>query len=480
MMDNQNTLKKSDVELDAPDILRNITKNIWLIILCALTASMWAYMLADLLYKPTYESSATFVVTSKGYNNIYMNLEAANTVAETMTGIFSSEILEKKVAGELGWTSLPGKVKAKVIDETNLFELTVTSSSPDKALRIIHSIIDNYASVTSDVFDNAILSVLEAPELPMYPNNRINIIRIMQLAFLAGIAVMTALIAGISILKDDIKNENDVIKKLDTKLFGVIYHEKKYKTFRSRIRRKKKSILITSPTVSFSFIESIQKIRAKFEYKASRLGHNVLLVTSVLENEGKSTIAANLAISLARKGMDILLIDADLYNPSIYKILNKDMIGGQEFKECLTKTSDIKKSLIYDESSGLHLLLGMKYCRDSKDLLTQDSLQKLINKAKGIMDYVIIDAPPITISADAELLADVADMSLLVIRQGMASAKSINEAIEVLAASKSELLGGVFTNVHKSLAGYRLDYGSKYLNKQYYGYYKKRLPDQET
>ncbi len=480
MKDRLRSIENNEINIDIFDIFRDVSRDIWLIILFGISVAVCAYMTAELAYTPSYKTSATFVVTSKGYNDIYTNLVAANTVAETMTSIFSSDILENKVAKDIGMKKLPGTIKAEVINETNLFELTVTASTPKMAFLIITSIMNNYTSVTGDVFGNAILDVLEAPEFPMRPNNSLNIKIITEMAFLMGVVAMAAVLVIISVTRDVIKSEEELIKKLDTKLFGVVYHEKKYKTLRAGIIRKKKSILITSPTVSFSFVESIKKMRAKLEYKTSRNDSKVLLITSVRENEGKSTIATNLALSLAQKSFKVLLIDADFYNPSIYKILQKDIKKEEEISESFLKQKELKSALVYDEKSRLHLLLGRKLFKSATDLLAEEAFQKLIYKAKMGMDYIIIDAPPITESADAEILADISDVSLLVVRQSTAMTKDINDAIDLLTTSNSELLGCIYNNVHKDLLGFRAGYGSRYSYNNYYGYYKKKTSSPEN
>lgn len=474
MPSKDNLYQTDEINIDILDILRDILKDWWLIILIGISSAMCAYIIANAVYKPVYTTSATFVVSTKGSNDIYSNLSAASTVAETLTNVFSSNVLANKVASDIGVDTVPGSIEAYVISETNLFELTVTSTSPEMAYRIITSIMKNYTSVTSNVFGNAILDVMEAPELPSYPNNYIDTHGIMKKALWIGMAAIAAILVALSITRDNIKNEKEVTKKLDTKLFGVVYHENKYKTLRSRIFRRKKSILITSPTVSFGFVESFKKMRAKFEYKVSQNASNVLLVTSVLENEGKSTIATNLALSLAQKSMNVLLVDADLCNPSVYKILQKNVQKDQEIGDAIMNMSDLKDALTFDETSGLYLLIGSKLYKNSTDLVAKESFSKLISVSKKLMDYIIIDAPPIAVSADTEILADTADASLLVVRQSTARAQDINDAIDILSNSKAELLGCVYNNVYTNPFSRSAGAGSKYSYKGYYSHYESK------
>ncbi len=460
-----------ELRVDSYDVMRDLLKDWWLILIFGLTVALCSYIIADIVYTPTYKARATFAVTSKGANNTYDNLAAANTVASSLTNIFDGELIKKRVAIDIGAAVIPDYISAEIIPETNLFVLTVSAPSPETAYRIILSIMDNYTSVTNTLYQNAIIDVLEAPSIPMYPDNPPDMRRIMKLSFLGGAAAMLLILAILSVTRDNIKNVKEVTRKLDTKLFGVIYHENRYKTLRAKLHKKKKSILITSPTVSFSFVESIKSMRSKFEYKASAKDQRVLLVTSLLENEGKSTVATNLALALAQKSKKVLLIDADFCKPSIYKILEKEVPETQELGEYLLKKKDLKDVLMVEENSGIFLLIGSKYYNNSVDLITSTAFLEMIEIQKNIMDYVIIDSPPLSVSADTELLADIADSTLLVVRQSYAKAKYINDVIDTLSETNSELLGCVFNNVRNSPFGYRSGYHSKYSYRSYYGYH---------
>jgi capsular exopolysaccharide synthesis family protein len=389
-------------------------------------------------------------------------------VATSLTRIFDSEILKSKVAMDIGANKEPGIIKAEVIPETNIFVVTVSASSPEVAYRTIISIMENYTSVTNHIFGNSILDVLEAPSLPSYPNNYKNTERIMKIALLIGMAVMVGILGFASVRRDNIKNEQQIVSKLDTKLFGVIYHERKYKTIRSWLRRKKKSILINRPTASFSFVENFKKMRTKLEYKAKRDDLKVILVTSTLENEGKSTVAVNLAIALAQKSENVLMVDGDLKHPSLHKILEKNIMEGKEPQINTEGKSELEEVLSFDIDSGLFLLYGSRLLKDSLDLVRSTTLADLIKVARGSMDYIIIDAPPVSVSADAAILADLSDASLLVVRQSIALAKDINDTIDFLSESRAKLIGCVYNNVYRNSIvnrggyGYHKAYGYNY------------------
>ncbi len=466
-------IQSEELQIDLFDILRDLLKDWWMILLMGLACAMCTYIISDMTYKPAYSCNATFAVTSRGANSTYDNLTAASMVATSLANIFSSDIIKKKVADDIGAQELPDYITATPIPETNLFVLTVSAPSPAISYRIIKSVMNNYLTVTSNVYQEAILDVLEEPTIPSYPDNPKNNGKRMRLALLIGMGTMAALLIVLSVMRDTIKNERDIANKLDIKLFGVIYHERKNKTLRSALLQKKKSILITSPTVSFTFMEAIKKIRARYEYKSASEGCRVLLITSTLENEGKSTIAVNLALALAQKSNKVLLIDADFRKPSIYKLLQQDTKPEQEFGEYLMGNREIQDIFRIDKNTDLFLLLGGNSYKNSSDLIAREEFADLIEVQKKVMDYIIIDSPPVSIAVDAELLADIADTTLLVVRQSYTKAKLINDAIDTLSGTKSELLGCIYNNVYHMP---RQSYGyGHYKSYKKYDYYKESI-----
>ena len=106
-----------------------------------------------------------------------------------------------------------------------------------------------------------------------------------------------------------LKRESDIEKKLDARSLGAIGYERKYKTPRELLHRSKAALLADSPLASQRFAEDYKRLAARVEYRLGRSGGKVLVITSVSENEGKSTLAANLAITLAARGKRVLLVD---------------------------------------------------------------------------------------------------------------------------------------------------------------------------
>ena len=242
--------------------------------------------------------------------------------------------------------------------------------------------------------------------------------------------------------------------------------------------RLRRNLNISSPAISFAFTESIHRIAEKFQHEHAK-GRRVFLFSSVSAAEGKSTLAANTAISLASRGVNVLFIDLDLRRPVQSEMLGLSVKQKNELGTLLTESAAPEKILaaaVTDPATGLHSLLSTKSYTDVIELLASDQLAKVVALARERYDYVIIDSPPLGFFSDSELLSDLSDASVLVVRQDTVPAPEINDAIDALRAGKAEFLGCILNDMAHLAAwssGYGYGYGKKY-DKYGYGQHSAR------
>ena len=440
-------LQNDELPVDIFSIVRALLKDWWMILTAGLVGVICAFILADAAYTPVYTSSMTFLVSSRGSTSNLSNLSAASGMAETFSEVLNSRLLRQRVQADLNLEYMPGEIETTVVEGTNLMTLRVSASTPEYSFKIMKSVMDHYSEITDYVMSNVVLEVLEQPEVPMAPSNPISANDMMRNYGLIAMGLMALLLAVIDYLKDNVKNEKEVEKKLDTKLFATIYHEEKNRTLKSKLKKSKKGLLLTDPTNSFLFVETYKKIRTKLMYKAGQNDSKVILVTSVMENEGKSTVAVNIAMALVQKTERVILVDGDMRRPASYKILHKKLSKGQEIGEYLNGRVSLDDILQRDSETGLYMMLGSRPYPNSTEMVSGSAMRNLMKAAKSIADYVVIDSPPTSLMADAEVLAEYADVSLLVVRQGMANVRELNDTIDMLDNSSSELLGCIFNDV---------------------------------
>lgn len=225
---------------------------------------------------------------------------------------------------------------------------------------------------------------------------------------------------------------------------------------KKRIPVVRKLVTITDPKSIIS--EQFRTLRAniKFAMKGEEMG--TLLFTSASVGEGKSTVAANVAISFAQEGKKVLLVDADLRKPTVHYTFNTLISPG------LTNRlmSQWKFENIFKNSGivGLNIITCGPIPSNPAELLGSNSMDIFIEEMKSKYDIVIFDAPPVLSVADAQILSNKCDGTILVISSGATDKRNVVKAKEALQASNAKIIGTILNN-------FPLEKGHYYY--QYYG-----------
>lgn len=456
-------------QIDLISMLKDIAKEWWAILLLSLAVALFADIWVNATYQPEYKTSTTFVVTAKGMNtNVYQNLNSTQQLAQQFTEILDSNVLKKKVAQDLNMSSLNIDSSVDLVPETNLITLSVKAGTAVESYRILQSIMKNYNTVSDYAIKNVIIETIQSPAVSMAPVNPLNEKKTMVIAFIGAVAVLMVLVAGISYLRDTIKNPKDVTSKLDTRLLGSIYHEKKSKSLKLRKKKEFVSMLISNPLRSFQYAESNKMMASRVRSYLDKENAKTLLVTSVMENEGKSTVAANLALGLAQEGNRVMLIDCDFRKPAQYKIFDMEGKNGDDLGKVLTGKAGTENLIRNWNDTNLYMILNRTSSNSIEAMLKSTTLRQIVGFCRQNMDYVIIDTSPLALVSDTEELAQMADASVLVVRQDTVLTKDINDAIDILNNTRGKVLGCVLNDASSSqITGSTAHYG-------YGGYYEKR------
>lgn len=477
---NQNHSYEKGLSIDIDCIVKDVLKQWWVILLVMISAALLAGAYEKMSYRPTYTASTTFAVSRSGFssNLAYDNLRSAETMTTRFSQIVGSSVLKKQICEELGLAYFDASVRVWTVPESNLMTMSVTAGSPRDAYRIIHAVMDGTLELSSELMSQMAVKVLLEPSVPVMPVQAMDATSAMKKAGILAAAAMTGIFALLSYLKDTVKNPREVSAKLDTRLLGSICHEKKYKTLRDRLRKKKLALNINNPAVSFSYVESVQtmatRVRAAMEKKQAQ----VLLVTSVSENEGKSTVAANLGLALSREGQKVVLIDCDFRKPSQYKLFEipKDTLEKDGLSEQLLGKSTLKFRKCGAEDR-LWLLCNAKPFQNFLNQKTMERLKLVIDQLRKKVDYVIIDTSPMALVSDGEALAEYAQATLVVVKQDLMEAKYINDVLDQLNRTNAPVIGCVFNNVQTGFFEKRSYYGG-YYGQHYEHYYRKQSGDE--
>ncbi|HEX8267835.1 MAG TPA: CpsD/CapB family tyrosine-protein kinase [Pyrinomonadaceae bacterium] len=165
-----------------------------------------------------------------------------------------------------------------------------------------------------------------------------------------------------------------------------------------------------------------------------------VVVASARPGEGKTTTAINLAWMLAQTdGVNCLVIDADLRMPSLADYLGIEEHPG--LSDVFDGTVELEQAIVKLNPAGLHLLPGGEARQDIAELISGNAFRRILDKARTMFDYIIIDAPPLAIFTDAAVLINLADGAMLVVKSGKTRYATINRMLEHV--SREQLLGVV-------------------------------------
>ncbi len=460
--------------LDLYSILRDTLRNLWAILLGAIAVAMIVNMTVRADFRSTYTTTATFVVTSKtSSNNAYSNLSAASTMANSFSNILNSNLLKKKVSQDLGTGSFRATASAKVISGTNLMTLTVTADSPKSTYLTIRSIMYNMNELTQYVSADMVMEILQDPAVPTRADTSFSASSQTRRAFLTSFAVLVLAFMYLSYRKETVKSEKDMENKVDAKSLGMLHQEERYKSIGDFFRHKKRKYLVTELSAKFEFVERYKKIAAHVSALAHKNEAKTIVITSVQEHEGKSTVSANLSLTLVQQGYKVLLIDGDMRRPTQHTLF---LNSGDKLKASLGSLlmgqASLRDAMVHDEERGLDLLLNKRNYTNSTDIVSSEYMSRLVSVVRGHYDFIIIDTPPMSLMADAEVIADLSDLSILVVKYDTVLAQDLNDAIDALRDCHAKFAGCILNQV-RTMPGSRRTVGGYggYGRYGHYGHY---------
>ena len=223
-----------------------------------------------------------------------------------------------------------------------------------------------------------------------------------------------------------------------------------------------------------AFKEAVQLIRTRTEDRIiGKSDCPVLLVTSAVPGEGKTTVAVNLAEAFAKKKYRVVLLDGDLRNPSVMKCMG--LIGRKKrgIVAVLKGQMDWDEALTDYRDLTLKILPGAGSMQNPAGLLRSVRMKTMIESLKEEADLLIIDTPPCGVLSDAALFGGIADGAVLVVHQGTTKDREVRRALEFFEDSQIPVCGYVLNGVQEGTTGYGYSsYGSYGYGKYGYGYGK--------
>lgn len=418
----------------------------WIVICVTIAAAVLGAVAVNLLTTPLYQASTRlFVSTTSGTSatEIYQGNRYSQERVISYTELLMGETLAQRTIDKLGLDmsaqTLQENVKASAKPDTVLIDVAVVDESPVRARDIADALSDEFVVMVRELETPAdgarpdarvvVEQRASIPASPVSPKTTRNLAIGLALGALLGI--------GLAVLRDvldnTVKDRQTLEEITGVGLVGSIPLDKE--------RRKNPAISFDSDNSPIA--EAFRKLRTNLQFLAVDNPPRILVVTSALPNEGKSTTAISIALALAEAEHNVVIIDGDMRRPKLDTYL--DVVGSVGFSTVLAGRASLNDVLQKTRFSGVTVLTSGPTAPNPSELLGSLAAKKVLDELRAHFDYVVIDSSPLLAVTDAAILAAAADGVLLLARFGQTKQEQLTHAVGNLRDVGAPLLGAVFT-----------------------------------
>lgn len=417
----------------------------------------------NLLTTPLYQASTRlFVSTTTGttatdiYQGNRLSQERVISYTELLKGQTLAQRTIDKLDLDMTAQQLSSNVTARSTPDTVLIDVTVTDASPVRARDIADALSDEFVVMVRELETpengtppNARVVVEQRasiPDEPVIPKTGRNIAIGLILGVLLGIGFAVVR----DVLDNTVKDRETLEDITGVGLVGNIPLDKDL--------RKEPAIAFDSDTSAIA--EAFRKFRTNLQFLAVDNPPRIIVVTSSVPNEGKSTTAINIALALAEAEHNVVLVDGDLRRPRLDKYL--DVVGSVGFSTVLAGRTSLDEIVQKTRFPRLSVLTAGALPPNPSELLGSMAAKKTLDELRAKFDYVVVDSSPLLAVTDAAVLAANSDGVLIMTRFGQTKREQLAHAVGSLKDVGAPILGAVFTMTPTR--------GSASYSYRYYGY----------
>lgn len=415
----------------------------WRTVALVTAVGLLAALIFNLVSKPTYETNTTFfVATSLGSTNTALQADQfAQARINSYVGVINSERLAQVILTDtklpLTTADISDMITAAVNPQTVLLNVTVTSTSKDQSLLVARSLAKNLDAAISELDNrgdksNVQLRVITGPTLnpvAVTPRKKLNLALGLLLGL--GLGIAQALIR--QQLDNTFRSREHLAEDTGLPTLSMLHFDKAAKT----------APILTPAGDHSRRAETFRQLRTNLRFADAASPIEILVVTSSVASEGKTTTAANLAVSFSEAGRRVLLIDGDLRKPRLGVYLDLESAAG--LTSILIGEASVDDVVQEWGEHGLHVLTSGPIPPNPSELLGSTAMEKLIRHLRTTYDLVIIDTPPLLPVTDAAVTAVQADGVLLVVEHGKTRIDQVMQSVEALGSVDARVLGTVLT-----------------------------------
>ena len=438
----------------------NVLRRRWAVIVCsalvgALAAFAWAWSTP-----PTYTATAKVYVslnTGESTSDLLQGSTYVKNLIESYAALTDMPVVLDPVARDLG-PEVTGRYLATIVSadsplNTSIIEIKVDHGVPESAAQIADAVARQLSTTVVDLSPSAptgeqsievtVVSPAETPRYPSAPRTRL----LTAAGGAGGLAISIALVLLWAVLDTRIRSARDLETVSEgTALLGSI----------PLVKRKAARVPATHDPLS-TRAEAYRRVQTNLSYVDATTPAKVLVVTSSVPGEGKSTTAINLASTFAESGSRVLLIDGDMRRPSIGPTLGLEDAAG--LTTALVGRAAMADLVQRYGPAQLDVLPLGPIPPNPHQLISSDATRDLLAAARSTYDAVVVDAPPLLPVSDAAVLSTMADGVLVVVGARRVRRPQLSQALQALAGVEARVLGFILAFAPRSGPG-----------RSYYGY----------
>lgn len=417
-----------------------IRKSWWLVALLTILGGALGYGYAA-SQTPLYASHLTFYVSTP---SLAENANATNQFAQdratSYAALVRSDRLAERVLDSVSLPMTPQQLSREITASaqlnTILIDVTVTDASRARGLKIAQAIGEQFPKLVASLDNNggtstavrlAVVSGPDASRSPVSPRKKLDAV-----VGVAGGLLVGLLIAVLRDLLDvSIRSAEALREFTGVPVLATVGYDS----------RAKAAPLIIEDGVHSVRAESLRQLRTNLQFIDATREARVVVVTSSVEGEGKTTTAVNLALVAAEASGNVLLVEADLRKPRVSDYLGLERAVG--LSNVLAGQVELSEVLQPWGSAGLVVLPSGSIPPNPSELLGSDQMISLMSELRATFKMIILDTPPLRPVTDAAVLAANADGALLVFRHGKTKRAHLQVALHALEAVNARILGCV-------------------------------------
>lgn len=462
------------------ELLAIVKKNLKLIIICPLVTLLIAFIFSFYLIQPKY-SVYTKVFIGKeetqdkkeNYNNddVQMYLKLLKTYSEVVktNKLVSRAMNDYNI--NLTSSEVLSNLSCNPTEDTQILVIKFENSDKDLAVKVVTAITDEFIKTSDDLIPNGTVKVVEdvvVPKSPSKPNRKLNLF----IGFVLGAAISFGIIFLKEVHDNTFKTKEKLKRVIGVPVLGLIPDEavvsirlRRLQNSRRRSKRNNNKLIMESASTSF-VSEAYRTLQTNIKYSSSKKVQT-LLITSAQLQEGKSTVACNLALGFSEENIKVIILDCDFRNPSVHKKFSLENTAGLSE---LIQGKEKFENVVHKYHKNLDIITSGTSSDNPASMFSSNEMNTILNQLKEKYDLIILDSAPVLAVTDAQILSTKVDGTLIVVRYGISKVPWVLECKNLLDMVDGNLLGTVLhgTEINKnsnySYEGYSMTHYNNLIN----------------